>query len=90
MKCFYCDEEDYGEKWEQITNNQPCQKDLFKNCFRNRTIKERHETHVLALHRYCEIDRCTCSDVLGWCRSSLCGLDNVRCCLDIGKNSLVC
>eukprot|EP00112_Aurelia_sp_Birch-Aquarium-sp1_P022745 Seg652.2 transcript_id=Seg652.2/GoldUCD/mRNA.D3Y31 product="hypothetical protein" protein_id=Seg652.2/GoldUCD/D3Y31 len=89
MKCFYCDEEDYGDKWEQITNNQACQKDLFKNCFRNRTIKERHETHVLALHRYCEIDRCSCSDLLGWCVSSLCGLDNVRCCLDIGKNSLV-
>ena len=89
MKCFYCDDNEvYGESWERITNDVKCQQGIFENCFRNRTMQSRHETHVLALYNHCKIEQCYCNDVIGWCSSTLCS--NVRCCLDTGVDSVIC
>ena len=89
-KCFYCDENDYGESWKRITENVHCQDSLFENCFKNRTIAGRHETHVLALFRYCDIEQCACTDIAGWSHSNQCGSHMIRCCLDIGRESVIC
>eukprot|EP00795_Rhopilema_esculentum_P002325 gene2325-17960_t len=90
MKCFYCDDEDYGGTWQRITSDLKCQTGLFDTCFKNRTIANRHETHVLALHNYCTVDRCSCNDNNGWCSSINCGDINIKCCLDIGGDSMIC
>jgi len=89
MKCFYCDESEvYGESWEEVTNDIGCQQGLLNNCFANRTLKDRHETHVLALYNFCQINQCSCNDASGWCSSTSC--KNLKCCLDTGKNSVIC
>eukprot|EP00794_Sanderia_malayensis_P005901 gene5901-6586_t len=89
MRCFYCDDGDYGENWKLIISSQKCQDSIFNSCFVNRTMPGRHETHVLALYRYCQVERCKCTDTSGWCYSNDCG-SQVRCCLELPKESLIC
>ena len=90
LKCFYCDQDDYGKQWEALMNDEECQNNLFDNCFTNRTLPGRHETHVLTLIRRCDVKYCVCADVNGWCKNSRCNFANIRCCLDFGMESVFC
>lgn len=91
MKCFYCEDIDYGVRWKSIMNSKPCQDELFSTCFANRSMAGRRETHVLTFIRRCDIRRCYCSDVFGWCKVEGCPrFPDVKCCLDRGKDSVMC
>jgi hypothetical protein len=90
MKCFYMDNETYGNTWQQLLSNDVCHQLLFDTCFQERAIPTRHETHVLTFHKADDITRCVCTDQAGWYINTCLDLVDVKCCLDRGESSVRC
>ena len=88
MKCYYHDNQTYGIAWKLLFKKKSCHDKLFKECFKDRTMERRHETHVITFRRAKDIKRCVCTD--SWytvqCINSL----DVNCCLDRGRSSVRC
>lgn len=78
LKCYYCDEEDYGPVWGGLMTDQTCQNAIMSECYANLTTPDRKTTQVLRLMRSCT-ERCACVDEVGWCKPKACSMA-VRCC----------
>ena len=90
ITCYYRDNKPYGDQWYAVIANNDLHKKLFGKCFSNRTVEGRHETHVITFSRYESIERCMCMDVYGWCDVKCPNFQNIRCCLDKGRLSVLC
>ena len=90
MKCYYHDNRTYGVAWQQLLNETRCHEVLFEKCFNERSVKGRHETHVLTFRQVKDIKRCVCTGSQGWHTIQCLGSQDVNCCLDRGRNSVKC
>ncbi|XP_031573686.1 uncharacterized protein LOC116307545 isoform X2 [Actinia tenebrosa] len=78
LKCYYCDEEDYGPVWANLMKDKSCQDAITSQCYVNQTTSDRKTTQVLRLMRSCT-RKCTCADDEGWCKPRACPT-SVQCC----------
>lgn len=92
MKCFYDDGNNrYGDQWERLLRDNTCHEQLFTKCFKERTVPQRRETHVLTFHGSKHVNRCVCTDVAGWYRHKCSNnTTHVKCCLDRGGKTVQC
>ena len=90
MKCYFNDNVLHGKKWQALIDDTKCHAKLFDKCFQNRTLEGRQETHVLRFIMENNVARCACTDTRGWCHADCDQFTYMKCCLDRGKNSVLC